>query len=241
MLAFIHEHHDFSLASWHPPANVALSRFATKYAMPARIWRHGVHFSTGSPDTIDLQAAFAFSNTKKQPTRVQTVRRPHNDAAKKHTIQTSSVSSHFPFPINLLLPLSQLTRKPRKSVSVFQVRGNLDVSLFLFLDTVVDLPLRWDVLSVTRRVSSCYHFVGTFSVRNGIAGAGVFFCAVHSGKAKISERGSEGLLRAMYCTFVCFLRNRSAVVFGVGSRVLGSGDAGSLLMMYMQSDSMVQC
>ncbi|KXJ94197.1 hypothetical protein Micbo1qcDRAFT_42103 [Microdochium bolleyi] len=39
----LHEHHDFFLASQHPAASPALKRLATKYAMPARMWRHGIH------------------------------------------------------------------------------------------------------------------------------------------------------------------------------------------------------
>lgn len=39
----LHEHHDFFLASQHPSANPALKRLASKYAMPARMWRHGIH------------------------------------------------------------------------------------------------------------------------------------------------------------------------------------------------------
>ena len=42
MLAFVHEHHDFFLASQHPSARPALSRLADKYSMSARIWRHGI-------------------------------------------------------------------------------------------------------------------------------------------------------------------------------------------------------
>ncbi|CAG1979825.1 unnamed protein product, partial [Fusarium graminearum] len=38
-----HEHHDFFLASQHPSASPALRRLASKYAMPARMWRHGIH------------------------------------------------------------------------------------------------------------------------------------------------------------------------------------------------------
>jgi hypothetical protein len=37
------EHHDFFLASQHPSASLALNGLASKYAMPARIWRHGIH------------------------------------------------------------------------------------------------------------------------------------------------------------------------------------------------------
>lgn len=39
----LHEHHDFFLASQHPSASPSLRRLALKYAMPARMWRHGIH------------------------------------------------------------------------------------------------------------------------------------------------------------------------------------------------------
>ncbi|KAF8249140.1 hypothetical protein K440DRAFT_544295 [Wilcoxina mikolae CBS 423.85] len=39
----LHEHHDFFLASQHPSASPSLKRLAHKYAMPARMWRHGIH------------------------------------------------------------------------------------------------------------------------------------------------------------------------------------------------------
>ncbi|KAI2639191.1 hypothetical protein GGS21DRAFT_506327 [Xylaria nigripes] len=39
----LHEHHDFFLASQHPSASPALKQLATKYAMPARMWRHAIH------------------------------------------------------------------------------------------------------------------------------------------------------------------------------------------------------
>ncbi|KAH6977968.1 hypothetical protein EDB82DRAFT_503016 [Fusarium venenatum] len=39
----LHEHHDFFLASQHPSASPALRRLAPKYAVPARMWRHGIH------------------------------------------------------------------------------------------------------------------------------------------------------------------------------------------------------
>ena len=39
----LHEHHDFFLASQHPSSSPALKRLATKYAMPARMWRPGIH------------------------------------------------------------------------------------------------------------------------------------------------------------------------------------------------------
>ena len=40
----LHEHHDFFLASQHPSASSALRRLASKYSMPARMWKYGVHF-----------------------------------------------------------------------------------------------------------------------------------------------------------------------------------------------------
>ncbi|KAG0155973.1 hypothetical protein PDIDSM_3146 [Penicillium digitatum] len=39
----LYEHHDFFLASQHPSAGPILRDLATKYAMPARMWRYGVH------------------------------------------------------------------------------------------------------------------------------------------------------------------------------------------------------
>lgn len=39
----LHEHHDFFLASQHPPASTALRRLASRYAVPASMWRHGIH------------------------------------------------------------------------------------------------------------------------------------------------------------------------------------------------------
>lgn len=39
----LHEHHDFFLTSQHPSPSVSLRRLAAEYAMPARMWRHGIH------------------------------------------------------------------------------------------------------------------------------------------------------------------------------------------------------
>ncbi|KAG6163670.1 hypothetical protein E4U51_005605 [Claviceps purpurea] len=41
--ALLHEHFDFFLATQHPIASDSLKSLATKYAMPARMWRHGIH------------------------------------------------------------------------------------------------------------------------------------------------------------------------------------------------------
>ncbi|TGO07446.1 hypothetical protein BTUL_0275g00080 [Botrytis tulipae] len=38
----LHEHHDFFLASQHPSASPSLRILPSKYAMPARMWRHGI-------------------------------------------------------------------------------------------------------------------------------------------------------------------------------------------------------
>jgi hypothetical protein len=39
----LHEHHDFFMDNQHPPSSPALKRLANKYAVPARMWRHGIH------------------------------------------------------------------------------------------------------------------------------------------------------------------------------------------------------
>jgi hypothetical protein len=39
----LHEHHDFFLASRHPSVSPALKKLASKYAMPARMWKQGIH------------------------------------------------------------------------------------------------------------------------------------------------------------------------------------------------------
>lgn len=58
----LHEHHDFFLPSQHPSASPALRQLASKNAMPARIWRHGIHSLDAlediSPPTSDYVLAF---------------------------------------------------------------------------------------------------------------------------------------------------------------------------------------
>jgi hypothetical protein len=61
----LHEHHDFFLASQHPSSSLALRRLATKYAMPARMWRHGIHsflelLRHRLPDSLDHMLAFVY-------------------------------------------------------------------------------------------------------------------------------------------------------------------------------------
>ncbi|KAL2044718.1 hypothetical protein N7G274_002492 [Stereocaulon virgatum] len=59
------EHHDFFLASQHPSTRPALSRLAAKYAMPARMWRHGIHaflevLRHRLPDSLEHRVAFIY-------------------------------------------------------------------------------------------------------------------------------------------------------------------------------------
>src|SRR5277367_4240705 len=61
----LHEHHDFFLASQHPSASPALRRLASKYAMPARMWRHGIHsflelLRHRLPSSLDHMLSFVY-------------------------------------------------------------------------------------------------------------------------------------------------------------------------------------
>ena len=61
----LHEHHDFFLASQHSSASPALSRLATQYAMPARIWRHGIYaflevLGHRLPESLEHMLAFIY-------------------------------------------------------------------------------------------------------------------------------------------------------------------------------------
>ncbi|KAJ4160336.1 hypothetical protein NW754_003461 [Fusarium falciforme] len=61
----LHEHHDFFLASQHPSASPALRRLASKYAMPARLWRHGIHsflelLRHGLPASLEFMLSFLY-------------------------------------------------------------------------------------------------------------------------------------------------------------------------------------
>ncbi|KAI6444451.1 hypothetical protein MCOR17_011185 [Pyricularia oryzae] len=63
----LHEHHDFFLASQHPSANPALRRLAVKYAMPARMWRHGIHsflelLRHRLPHSLEYMLTFIYSS-----------------------------------------------------------------------------------------------------------------------------------------------------------------------------------
>ncbi|KAI5805744.1 hypothetical protein EDC01DRAFT_609895 [Geopyxis carbonaria] len=39
----LNEHHDFLLASQHPSTSPYPKRLTSKYAVPATMWRHGIH------------------------------------------------------------------------------------------------------------------------------------------------------------------------------------------------------
>ncbi|KAJ5665566.1 DNA/RNA-binding domain E.t1.c1-type [Penicillium maclennaniae] len=59
----LYEHHDFFLASQHPSASLVLKRLADKYAMPARMWRYGIHsflelLRQKLPDSLDYMLNF---------------------------------------------------------------------------------------------------------------------------------------------------------------------------------------
>ncbi|KAL8789334.1 MAG: hypothetical protein Q9213_001257 [Squamulea squamosa] len=61
----LHEHHDFFLASQHPSASPPLSKLASRYTMPARMWRHGIHaflevLRHRLPASLDHMLAFIY-------------------------------------------------------------------------------------------------------------------------------------------------------------------------------------
>ncbi|KAL4916829.1 hypothetical protein BDW62DRAFT_211653 [Aspergillus aurantiobrunneus] len=61
----LQEHHDFFLASQHPAGNPVLKRLAEKYAMPARLWRYGIHallelLRHKLPDSLEHMLTFIY-------------------------------------------------------------------------------------------------------------------------------------------------------------------------------------
>ncbi|EAW12801.1 uncharacterized protein ACLA_012290 [Aspergillus clavatus NRRL 1] len=61
----LNEHHDFFLASQHPSASLVLKRLAEKYAMPARMWRYGIHsflelLRHRLPDSLEHMLTFIY-------------------------------------------------------------------------------------------------------------------------------------------------------------------------------------
>ena len=111
----------------------------------------------------------------------------------------SSIPLPFPSPVNTLLPLSHFTRQPRKSVRVFEIRGDLVVALFLSRHIVgYLLLLRWHVLAVEFRsrenLLCCYYFVGSLGLwigRDQVVGMGGVRCAGGPSSCCISEERNE--------------------------------------------------
>ncbi|BCS12253.1 hypothetical protein ALUC_50299A [Aspergillus luchuensis] len=61
----LQEYHDFFLCSQHPVASPVLKRLAEKYAMPARLWRHGIHsllelLRHRLPESLEHMLAFIY-------------------------------------------------------------------------------------------------------------------------------------------------------------------------------------
>lgn len=61
----LHEHHDFFLASQHPSASPGLRKLAVQYAMPSRMWKHGIHsflelLRHRLPDSLDHMLTFVY-------------------------------------------------------------------------------------------------------------------------------------------------------------------------------------
>ena len=61
----LYEHYEFFLTSQHPLASLELRRLASKYAMPARMWRHGIHsflelLRRYLPASLDHMLAFIY-------------------------------------------------------------------------------------------------------------------------------------------------------------------------------------
>ena len=64
-LTLLHEHHDFFLVLQHPTAWPALAWVATKYNLPARTWRHGIHailevLRYRLPESLNYMLAFVY-------------------------------------------------------------------------------------------------------------------------------------------------------------------------------------
>ena len=61
----LYDHHDFFLASQHPSAEESIKRLAQRYAMPARMWRHGIHsflelLRHRLPDSLEHMLTFLY-------------------------------------------------------------------------------------------------------------------------------------------------------------------------------------
>jgi hypothetical protein len=74
----LHEHHDFFLASRHPSASDQLKDLAGRYAMPARMWRHGIHSFLGLlrhrlPHSLEHMLAFIYTTYSMMALLVESV------------------------------------------------------------------------------------------------------------------------------------------------------------------------
>lgn len=61
----LQEQHDFFLASQHPSATPTIKNLASRYAMPARMWKHGIHnflelLRARLPYSLDYMLAFIY-------------------------------------------------------------------------------------------------------------------------------------------------------------------------------------
>ena len=61
----LYEHHDFLMATQHPSGTPALRELPTKYSMPARMWKHGIHaflevLRNHRPKSQDFMLAFIY-------------------------------------------------------------------------------------------------------------------------------------------------------------------------------------
>lgn len=59
------KHHDFFLASQHPSSSIQLREIASKYSMPARMWKHGIHnflelLRRHLPHSMEYMLAFVY-------------------------------------------------------------------------------------------------------------------------------------------------------------------------------------
>ncbi|CZR65310.1 uncharacterized protein PAC_15210 [Phialocephala subalpina] len=61
----LYEHHDFFFASQHPSATPALRELASKYAMPQRMWQHGIYsflqlLQSHLPNSLEHMLSFMY-------------------------------------------------------------------------------------------------------------------------------------------------------------------------------------
>lgn len=74
----LYEHHDFLMATQHPSASEKLKALASKYSMPARMWKHGIHaflevLRHRRPESEDYMLAFVVLAYQMMATLYETV------------------------------------------------------------------------------------------------------------------------------------------------------------------------